>query len=141
MRFLSRYEPYAATILRVVVGLILFAHGVPKLLNVSAFVGFLSTFPWSPPPLHWFFGIGLIVVEVLGGLAIIAGFQIRLAAFVSGITYLLIAILVQGDRFILLFNRNSADQQSDFEFPFLIAIVCFSLSFLGPGRFRIRVSS
>ncbi|MCE9596814.1 MAG: DoxX family protein [Spirochaetia bacterium] len=139
MRFLNQYESFAATILRVAAGAILLAHGVPKLLNIAGFADFMATLPWSPRPLHWIVAISVISIEVLGGLALVTGIRARTAGFLAGIMYLLIALLMHSGQFFLMFNLNSTDQQSYFEFPFLLGVACLAVSFLGPGRVRIRV--
>lgn len=139
MRFLSQYEPFAATILRVAAGAILFAHGFPKLLNIAGFADFVSTLPWAPRPFHWLVAFAVIFTEVIGGLALVTGIRARTAGLIAGIMYLLIALLMHAGQFFLMFNLNSSDQQSYFEFPFLLGIVCLAVSFLGAGRVRVRV--
>lgn len=139
MRFLNRYESFAATILRVAAGAILLAHGFPKLLNIAGFADFVATLPWAPRPFHWIVAIAVIGTETFGGLALLTGVRARAAGFFAGIMYLLIAVLMHAAQFFLMFNLNSSDQQSYFEFPLLLGICCLAVSFLGAGRARIRV--
>ena len=75
MQSLNRYTPHFLGILRIVTALLFIAHGTQKL------------FGFPPPPggnlpaaftLFWFAG----VLEFLGGLLVLVGFQTRIAAFV-----------------------------------------------------------
>ncbi|MCB1324606.1 MAG: DoxX family protein [Spirochaetales bacterium] len=136
MRFLNNYSPFAATILRVTVGLILLAHGLPKLLIVGAFVD--GTGAIVGQALKWPVGLGTIAVEVGAALFLVIGVKVRLAAFVSAVWFFGIAIVVHTlahNDFWMIFNRDGSDSQSHFEFPFLIAVVCLAVSFLGAGRY------
>ena len=71
MKWLEKYTDYAYALMRIVAGLMFSFHGVQKILGV------LSE---SQPPVGsqlWFGGI----IELVGGLAVMLGFQTRLAAF------------------------------------------------------------
>ena len=71
MKWLGKYADDAYALLRIVTGFIFSFHGVQKILGV------LSEF--QPPPLSqlWFGGI----IELVGGLMVLLGFQTRAAAF------------------------------------------------------------
>lgn len=71
MKWLEKYADYAYALLRIVTGFIFLFHGAQKILGV------LSQFqprPWSQ---LWFGGI----IELVGGLMVLLGFQTRAAAF------------------------------------------------------------
>lgn len=73
---LSRYTPYALAALRISSGLIFLLHGTQKLF----------AFPGPPaggnlPPMFSMMWIGA-VIELVGGLMIVAGFYTRVAAFI-----------------------------------------------------------
>ena len=70
----ERFQPYAQTALRVVVGLLFLQHGLAKLIDFPHMDGLDQ----MPAGLKIFAGF----VESLGGLALIAGFQTRIAAFI-----------------------------------------------------------
>lgn len=71
MRFLDPFADRAYALLRIVSGFMISFHGAQKILGV------LSTFR---PPVGSQLWIGGII-ELFGGLAILLGFQTRLAAF------------------------------------------------------------
>jgi putative oxidoreductase len=72
MKWLSKYSDHTYALLRIVSGLLLSFHGAQKLFGVAG---------GPQPPMGsqiWFGGI----LELVSGLAILLGFQTRLAAFV-----------------------------------------------------------
>ena len=71
MKQLEKYADYAYALLRIVTGFIFLFHGAQKILGV------LSEF--QPPAWSqlWFGGI----IELVGGLMVLLGFQTRAAAF------------------------------------------------------------
>lgn len=71
---LSRYQPQALSILRIVTALLFIAHGTQKLLGFPAA-------EWGPTDLMSLMGVAGIL-EVVGGIAILVGFLTRPVAFV-----------------------------------------------------------
>ncbi len=71
MKWLEKYADYAYALLRIMAGFMLSFHGAQKILGV------LSQFQ---PPVGSQLWIGGII-ELLGGLAVMLGFQARVAAF------------------------------------------------------------
>lgn len=75
MQSLDRYTPYALALLRIVAALIFMEHGTQKLFGFPAP-------PQSGLPavfsLYWF----AAVIEVVGGILVLIGFQTRIAAFI-----------------------------------------------------------
>lgn len=72
-------EPYTLPMLRIVAGLWLLPHGLPKIFGGAAGTGeFLESVGYSPG-IVWAWVIAM--VEVFGGLLLAAGFLTRLAAF------------------------------------------------------------
>ena len=71
MKQLEKYADYAYALMRIVVGFMFMFHGAQKILGV------LSQF--QPPTWSqlWFGGI----IELVGGLMVLLGFQTRAAAF------------------------------------------------------------
>ena len=71
MKWLEKYADYAYALMRIVTGFIFLFHGAQKILGV------LSEF--QPPAWSqlWFGGI----IELVGGLMVLLGFQTRAAAF------------------------------------------------------------
>jgi putative oxidoreductase len=71
---LSRYQPQALSILRIVTALLFIAHGTQKLLGFPAA-------EWGTAELMSLMGLAGIL-EIFGGLAILVGFMTRPVAFV-----------------------------------------------------------
>ena len=71
---LSRYQPQALSILRIVTALLFIAHGTQKLLGFPAA-------EWGTANLMSLMGVAGIL-EVFGGIAILVGFMTRPVAFV-----------------------------------------------------------
>lgn len=71
MRLLKEYEEVAYALLRVIAGFMFFFHGLQKVFGILIEV--------QPPPMSqlWIGG----VIELVGGLLILLGFQTRWAAF------------------------------------------------------------
>ncbi len=72
MKWLTKYADHAYAVLRVVAGFMFSFHGAQKILGV------LSEFQ---PPVGSQLWVGGII-ELVGGLAVMAGFQNRAAAFI-----------------------------------------------------------
>jgi putative oxidoreductase len=71
MKQLEKYADHAYALMRIVTGLMFSFHGAQKILGV------LSEFRPALGSQIWFGGI----IELLGGLAVMLGFQTRVAAF------------------------------------------------------------
>ena len=70
-------EPYALPLLRIVTGLWLLPHGIPKIGGFAGTAEFLGSIGYNP---GWFWTVVAIVVEVVFALMLAAGFLTRLAA-------------------------------------------------------------
>ncbi len=73
MKWLAKYGDHAYALMRIVAGFMFSFHGMQKIL------GILSEFPQPPVGSQLWIGG---VLELLGGLAIMLGFQTRWAAFI-----------------------------------------------------------
>lgn len=70
-------EPYALPLLRVVTGLWLLPHGLPKIGNFGGTAEFLSGLGYYP---GWFWALIVILTETVLAVMLAAGFLTRLAA-------------------------------------------------------------
>jgi putative oxidoreductase len=78
---LSRYAPHALAALRIVAALLFMQHGTSKLFGFPEMAGHGAPGPSSPGGLSLLMFVGALL-ELFGGLAILAGFLTRPVAFV-----------------------------------------------------------
>ncbi|MCR9142605.1 MAG: DoxX family membrane protein [bacterium] len=136
MQFFTNNNDLAATLLRVTVGLICMAHGVPKLLAlVSGDMGFVNSMSamFGGALIGWAIVLITIIVEALGGLLLVLGVRVRLSGLAVAALFFGIAVIMHGSDFPAMFGVGDGAQVK-FEFPFLIAVGGLALAFLGSGR-------
>lgn len=118
---LDRYAHLAPVVLRVALGIIFIVHGVPKLISPGGFVGFF-THIGIPLPSVMVIVVGL--VETVGGLALLAGRWMRLAAGLLAIDMLGAIVLA----------KRSMGFLNGWEFDFALLAACLSLMLSSPAR-------
>lgn len=120
---------WAITILRVVVGIVFFAHGWQKVFgmgihNVAGFFGHIGI----PVPLV---SAGIVMaVEFLGGGLLILGLGTRLAAGLNAID-MVVAILA-------VHLKNGFFNPMGVEFPLTLLAACVCLMLAGPGAASVE---
>lgn len=111
---IDRYAHLAPVVLRIALGIIFILHGYPKLVSPGGFAGFFTSIG-IPLPSVMVIVVGL--VETVGGLALLAGRWIRLAAG-------LLAVDMLG---AILFAKRSMGFLNGWEFDFALLAACLSL--------------
>ncbi|MFH1193261.1 MAG: DoxX family protein [Candidatus Jorgensenbacteria bacterium] len=111
--------------LRVVLGVILIAHGLPKLKNLGAAGGKFAAMGFRPGA-FWAAVAG--VIEFVGGLFIIAGFLTQLAALFVFLQFLVIIFKV----------RRGKKFAGEYEFDILIAAAALLIMTTGGGLWSIE---
>ena len=124
-RIFGTAEPWSLVPLRIALGGIFLVHGGQKLFflgvpRVAKFVGGLGFHPATP----W--AVLLIVVEILGGLAILVGFMTRWAALL-----LAIEMLIAINRVVL---KTGFFTPRGWEFNMALVAACLTLLFAGAKR-------
>ena len=89
-------EPYALPLLRVVTGLWLLPHGIPKIGSFGGTAEFLGGLGYQP---GWFWARVVILTETVVALMLAAGFLTRLAALIIFIHMLNIIAFHWGNGF------------------------------------------
>lgn len=112
----------ALLILRVALGLIFVAHGLSKINNMEATVGFFAMF--SIPA---FFAYIVAWVEFLAGIAMILG----LYTWVAGI---LIALVMA---FAIILVKSKGGDILKAEIDFMAFASALTIAFIGPGKFAL----
>jgi putative oxidoreductase len=128
----------AAAILRLVLGVVFFAHGAQKMLGwfggpgFSGTMGFFTGMMHIPAPLAFL----AIMAEFLGGLGLILGFLTRIAALGIAVN-MLVAIATVHSAFGLFMNWNGTQKGEGFEFHLLVLAIAAFLMIRGAGAFSV----
>jgi putative oxidoreductase len=126
----TRLAPYAATLLRVSLGMMALAHGLLKILvfTPAGTVGFFASL--GLPAVLAYATIG---IEVIGGLALVAGVFTRYVALAM-VPVLLGATYVHSSAGWLFSNEGGG-----WEFPAFWTVALIVQALLGDGAFALRV--
>jgi putative oxidoreductase len=124
--------------LRLVLGLVFFAHGAQKMLGwfggfgFSGTMGFFTSGMHIPAPLAFL----AIAAEFFGSLGLIFGFLTRIAAF--GIaTNMVVAFFLVHRAFGFFINWTGAQKGEGFEFHLLVIAIAVFLMIRGAGAFSV----
>jgi putative oxidoreductase len=126
----TRTAPYAATVLRVALGALFLAHAGLKLFvftpaGTAQFFGSLGL----PGPLAYL----VILAEVVGGLALIAGIYSRIVGLALTPVLLGAIFTVHGSAGFFFTNPNGG-----WEFPALWIVGLLAVALIGDGAYALR---
>ncbi|MBT8106623.1 MAG: DoxX family protein [Gammaproteobacteria bacterium] len=126
----TQFAPYAATLLRVSLGVLALAHGLLKILvfTPAGTVGFFASLG-----LPAFLAYATISVEVIGGIALIAGVFTRYVSLAM-VPVLLGATFVHSGSGWLFSSEGGG-----WEFPAFWTIALIVQALLGDGAFALRL--
>jgi putative oxidoreductase len=130
-------DDVATAILRLVLGIVFFAHGAQKMLGWFGGFGFTGTMGFFTamhiPPAFAFLAIA---AEFFGSLGLILGFLTRIAAL--GIaTNMIVAIWMVHRQFGFFMNWTGAQKGEGFEFHLLALAIAAFLVIRGAGAFSV----
>jgi len=128
----------ATVILRLVLGVIFFAHGAQKMLGWFGGYGFSATMGLFTGVLHIPTPLAFLAIaaEFFGGLGLILGLLTRIAAFGIGIN-MIVAILTLHRAFGFFMNWSGAQKGEGFEYHLLVIAMAVFLTIRGAGAFSI----
>jgi len=131
-------DSYAPTILRLLLGTVLFAHGAQKLLGWFGGYGFEGTmgFFTGTAGLPWIVGFLVILIEFFGSLLLILGFATRVWSI--SIFFLFLGIMVTShlpNGFFM--NWYGSQKGEGIEFFLLALGMAASITITGAGRLSI----
>jgi putative oxidoreductase len=135
LRKLTTTDNSAATaILRIVLGVVFFAHGAQKMLGWFGGNGFTGTMGFMTGMMHIpaVFAFLAIAAEFFGGLGLILGLLTRVAAFGIAIN-MLVAIVKVHARFGFFANWSGTQKGEGFEFHLLVVAMAVFLILRGGG--------
>lgn len=124
----------ATTILRLVLGVIFFAHGAQKMLGWFGGYGFTGTRGFFTGVMHIpaVFAFLAIAAEFLGGVGLIFGLLTRVASF--GISCnMIVAVALVHSRFGFFMNWTGAQKGEGYEFHLLVLATTAFLMIRGAG--------
>jgi putative oxidoreductase len=124
----------ATAILRLVLGVIFFAHGAQKMLGWFGGYGFSGTVGFFTGALHIpaIFAFLAIAAEFLGGLGLILGFLTRIAAF-GILSNMVVAIAMVHSQFGFFMNWTGAQKGEGYEYHLLVLATTVLLIIRGAG--------
>jgi putative oxidoreductase len=137
-RLLATEDSTATAILRLVLGVVFFAHGAQKMLGWFGGFGFAGTMGFFtgvahiPAPLAFL----AIAAEFFGGIGLILGFLTRIAALGIGVN-MVVAILTVHLPFGFFMNWTGAQKGEGFEFHLLVLAIVAFLVIRGAGAFSV----
>ena len=128
----------ATTILRVMLGIIFFAHGAQKMLGWFGGPGFSGTMGMFTGYMHIpaSFAFLAIAAEFFGGLGLILGFLTRIAAFGIAANLVVAVVMVHSSNGFFR-NWTGTQKGEGFEYHLLALALTAFLMIRGAGAFSI----
>ena len=137
-KIINTSDDFTLTALRLVLGIIFFAHGAQKALGwfggygYSGTMGFFTKQMGIPAPLAFL----AIAAEFLGGLGLIVGLLGRIAAFGIIINMMVAIVMVHG-QFGLFMNWAGSQKGEGFEYHLLAIALGLVILIKGSGAFSV----
>ena len=124
----------STTILRLVLGVIFFAHGAQKMLGWFGGYGFTGTMGFFTGAMHIpaVFAFLAIAAEFFGGLGLIFGLLTRVASF-GVFCNMIVAVAMIHGQFGFWMNWTGAQKGEGYEFHLLVLAVTTFLMIRGAG--------
>ena len=122
----DRLGGWGATVLRVMVGLIFLAHGAQKLFG-DGFGGVAGMMEGLGVPVPSLAAVALVLVELLGGVALMLGLFTRLFAVPLAFDMLVATVLVH-------LPNGFFSSGGGVEFTLMLTAACVALALTGPGK-------
>lgn len=126
------------TLMRLVLGIVYFAHGAQLVLGWWGGPGFHNSMTMFTGGMHLPAVIALLPVltPFLGGLGLIAGFLARIAAFGIAVD-MIVAVLLVHLRVGFFMNWFGNQKGEGYEFHLLAIALCILILFRGAGSFSV----
>lgn len=137
-KLLATDEDNAAAILRLVLGVVFFAHGAQKMLGWFGGSGFSGTMNFFTSTMHIPAPLAFLAIaaEFFGGLGLILGFLTRIAAFGIAVNMLVAIATVHGSNGLFM-NWSGTQKGEGFEYHLLVLAMTVFLMIRGAGAFSV----
>ena len=128
----------ATAMIRLVLGVVFFAHGAQKMLGWFGGFGFSGTMDFFTGTMHIPAPLAFLAIaaEFFGGLALILGFLARIAAFGIAVS-MVVAIATVNKAFGFFMNWYGTQKGEGFEYHLLVLAMTAFLMIRGGGAFSI----
>lgn len=137
-KLMNTTDDFAVTILRLLLGVVFFAHGAQKTLGWFGGYGFSGTMGFFthqmsiPAP----FAVLAIAAEFLGGIGLLFGFLGRIAAF--GIAFeMCVAVFLIHRHFGFFANWSGQQKGEGFEYHILAVAIALAIMIKGSGALSV----
>jgi len=137
-KLVSTSNDFALTILRVVLGIVFFAHGCQKMLGWFGGNGFSGTMNFFTNNMHIpaVFAFLAIAAEFFGGLGLLLGVLARIAAF-SITMNMLVAIFMVHLPNGLFMNWSGQQKGEGIEYHLLVLAITITIMMRGAGALSV----
>ncbi len=137
-RLYATDDSTATSILRLVLGVVFFAHGAQKMLGWFGGFGFAGTMNFFTGMLHIPAPLAFLAIaaEFFGGMGLILGFLTRIAAFGIGVN-MLVAIMIQHRAFGFFMNWAGTQKGEGYEYHLLVLAIVAFLMIRGAGAYSV----
>jgi len=131
-------DDVALLILRVLLGVVFFPHGMQKLFGWFGGYGFSGTFGFftGTMGIPAIFAFLAIIAEGLGCLGLITGFLTRLSAFGIGMN-MVVAVLLIHYKFGIFMNWDGKQAGEGIEYHLLVIAIALALIIRGGGKWSV----
>lgn len=137
-KLLATSDDWTVTMLRLVMGVVFFAHGAQKTLGWFGGYGFSGTMGFFTQQMHIpaVFAFLAICAEFLGGIGLILGAIGRVAAFGIACDMLVAVLMVHAPNGLFM-NWTGQQKGEGFEFHLLALAIAGVLMVRGSGAFSV----
>lgn len=136
-RLLSTTNDLTLTVVRIILGVVFFAHGAQKMLGWFGGQGFSATMAsFTHMGIPALFAFLAIAAEFFGGLGLLVGLLGRVAAF-GVLCDMLVAIVMIHSHVGFFMNWSGTQKGEGFEYHLLAIAVCVTILVKGSGAFSI----
>lgn len=126
------------TFMRLILGIVFFAHGAQKALGWFGGYGFSGTMGFFTSQMHLPAPLAFLAIcaEFLGGLGLILGFLTRIAAFGVAVN-MLVAVLMVHMHIAFFMNWAGNQKGEGYEFHLLALALAIPIMIRGAGAFSV----
>ena len=137
-KLIGTSDSVAITVIRVVLGVVMFMHGAQKMLGWFGGYGLKGTMDFFTHQMHipTVFAFLAIAAEFFGGLGLIVGLLGRVAAFGIGVN-MVVAVLMAHHSYGFFMNWSGQQKGEGFEYHLLAIAISLAVMIEGSGAFSI----